>query len=164
MRILITDDDQFTGSKLDIGSYYFCEKDESGTKLQNALFHALLQVWFVSGKYSYPVGTFEDLKKIVKLKMGAGYSSYVFIEQTEKGFRKGRVKSYDDVPKNIALDESGKEMVWGELKSTTKYTKRQWIDIISNLIAEMINSGENSRKFNQILQTLEENSLNRMAG
>jgi len=42
VRILITNDGEFTGSKLDVNSYYFCEKDESGTKLQNSLFHALL--------------------------------------------------------------------------------------------------------------------------
>jgi len=160
-RILVTADGEYAG-KLKVGCYYHCEPDEKGTKEQNSLFHALLGVWFVSGKYSYLVSTYEDLKKTVKLKMGEGYSSYVFIEQTEKGIKRRRVKNRDDVPENIALDENGIKMLWGELKSTTKYSKKQWINIISNLITEMINSGENSMKFNEILTTLEENSMNRV--
>jgi len=104
------------------------------------------------------------LKKIVKLKLGAGYSRYRFIEQTEKGIRKRCVNNYDDVPNNIAIDENGDQMLWGELKSFSDYTKKERTAIIQNLITEMLNSGVQARKFYEILKTLEENSLNRMAG
>ena len=161
MRILAISDCEYSGDKLDTGSYYFVQKDDSGSLLQNSLFHGLLSVYFTSGMHSYPIDSFEDLKNQIKLKLGAGYKSYVFIEATNKGYRKGRVDNFDDVPDNIALDENGKKMLWGELKSWSLYTKKERTNLIQNLIVEMINVGVSSKKFNDILKTLEENNLNR---
>jgi len=163
MRILAISDFEYSGDKLDTGSYYFVQRDDSGSLLQNSLFHGLLSVYFISGLYSYPVNTFEDLKNQIKLKLGAGYKSYVFIETTEKGFKKNRVDSYEDVPKNIAIDENGKKMLWGELKSWTLYTKKKRKRLMRNLIAEMINVGVSGKKFDEILRTLEENSFRKAA-
>ena len=165
VRILITADGEFTGSRLDVGGYYFCEKDDSGTLLQNSLFHSLLDIFYHSGVYSYPnVKTYEELRNYVKLNLGAGYKSYVFITLSNKGIKKGRVKKFEDVPENIATDEDGNKMLWGELKSWSKYNKKERTNTIQNLITEMINLNVHSKKFYDILQTLQKNSVNKYEG
>ena len=155
MRILITNDYEYSGDKLDIGSYYHVEKDDNGTLQQNSLFHALLDIFYKTGSYSYPVNNYNDFRNYVKLNLGAGYESYVFIEITEKGIKKGRVKRLDDVPENIAVDEDGNRMLWGELKSWSKYTKKERMETINRLLADMDNSGINSAKYLEIRNELE---------
>jgi len=159
MRILVTADGEFTGDKLTVGSYFYCERDDSGSLQQNSLFHSLLGIFYSAGLYSYPnVSTYEELRNYVKLNLGAGYKSYVFIESTEKGIKKGRVKKFENVPKNIATDADGNKMLWGELKSWSKYSKKERTSAIQNLITEMINLNVHSKKFYEILETIENNS------
>ena len=156
MRILITGDYEYTGDKLDIGHYYFVEKDDSGTLQQNSLFHALLDVYFASGCYSYPVTTKEGLKKAVKKSLGEGYERYVYFILTGKGIVKGEAKTMEEVPENVMIGADGKDMVYGELKSWSDYTKAQRTKTVQNLIAEMQMSGVKSIKFEEILKGLEE--------
>jgi len=163
MRILITADGEFTGSNLSVGGYYFCEKDDSGSLLQNSLFHALLYVYFVSGCFSYPVDNYLDLKKEVKRNLGVGFESYVYIKLTDKGLKKITVKNKEDIKGKVAVDEDGNKMIFGNLKSWSDYTRKERKETIDKLIAQMKMENVQSRKFNDILQTLERNSNNRIA-
>jgi len=159
MRILITDTNTFTGDNLDVGRYYYAEPADTGTGEQNRTFHALLQCYWSSGCHSYPARSFDDFKKIIKKNLGAGFDSYIYIENTENGLAKGSVKTRAEVPENLAVDKSGKQMLWGSLKSWSDYTKRERTETIDRLISEMVQAGVNSRKFSEILQGMEQNSM-----
>ena len=50
------------------------------------------------------------------------------------------------------------------LKSWSDYTKRERQETISRLIAEMIQAGVHAKKFYEILDQLETNSMNRLSG
>ena len=160
MRILVTGDGEFTGDRLETGSYYHVEKDGSGTPLQNSLFHALLSVYFVSGCYSYPANDFDGLKKHVKQSLGAGFESYTYFFITRKGISKRAARTLEEITGNVALDENGERMVYGRLKSWTKYTKKERTGCIDRLAAEMKAAGVRGKKFEEILKTLEENGVN----
>jgi hypothetical protein len=164
MRILATSDYEYSGDKLDVGHYYHVEEDDAGSLSQNSLFHALVDLYFVSGLYSYPAKTKEDLKIEIKKHLGAGYEFYIYVEQTWKGLRNGQVKRREDVPKNLAIDVNGEEIVLGVLKSWSDYSRKERTNCIDLLIAEMKTAGVSSKKFFQLLDTLEKNSMNRMAG
>jgi len=163
MKILITDTNTFTGDDLAIGKYYYVEPADTGTLQQGRCFHGLLHCYLASGCIAYPVSSYEDLKSIVKKNLGAGYESYVYIEDTGNGLLKGKVKTRDEVPNNLAIDKNGRKMVWGNLKHWADYTKKERAETIDRLIAEMIYAGVNSKKFNEILETMELNSM-RKAG
>ena len=156
MKILITGKNQFSGSDLDIGREYIVEPYDSPTEMQNRLFHKLLEIYFNSGVYSYPAKTYEELKQCVKKSLGAGFVKYVFILDTGSGLVKGQVKNYEDVPKNLALDKYANKMVYGVLKSWSKYSRKERTATIQNLITEMINLNINSKGFHEILNGLEE--------
>ena len=155
MTILCTAPGEFTGDNLIIGRYYQTEEISEGTLKQNSTFHALCQEFMRSGCHSYTVKSFDDFKKFIKRDYGAVYESYVCIEETEEGLIKKRVKKYEDLPECIAVDKDGKDMVWGELKSWKKYTKKQRMETIDRLIAAMIQYGVNTKKFHEILEGME---------
>ena len=87
----------------------------------------------------------------------------MFIASYDGGLIKGSVKTRTEVPENLAVDKNGQKMVWGILKSWSDYSKAQRTSTIQNLITEMIAAGVNSRKFSEILQGMQENSM-RVAG
>ena len=163
MRILVTADNEFTGDNLTIGSYYFCEQDDTGTLQQNSLFHALLGVFYKSGCYSYPVNSYIEFRNYVKEHLGAGVKRYVFIEQTKNGMKKGQCKNKENIPANIAIDETGEKMLWKELLSWSDYSRKQRKETIDRLISEMLQVGINTPKFNEILQGLENSKMEKVA-
>jgi hypothetical protein len=155
MRILVVASGEFTGDSLEVGKYYDCEPAEEGSENQNRLFHALLTTYFISGCFSYPAKNVEELKNYIKRYLGLGYESYVYVEQRENGLFRGEVKNLEDIPPNVALDGNGKKMVWGRLKSWSKYGKKSRMETISGLIAEMHQAGVQTKKFFQILDGIE---------
>lgn len=161
MRVLITGDNEFTGDRLETGSYYHVEKDDSGTLLQNSLFHALLSVYFVSGCYSYPAKDFGGLKNYVKKSLGAGFESYTYFVFTGRGVSKREAGTLEGIRGKVALDENGERMVYGRLKSWSVYTKKERKECIDRLVAEMKAAGVSGKKFEEILKTLEENGADR---
>jgi len=155
-RILITSDYEYSGDKLDIGSYYFCQKDDNGTLQQNSLFHALLDIFYKSGCYSYPVDNYTDFRNYVKEHLGAGYESYFFMYESDNGLAEGRVKKLEDVPVlKLGIKADGNKMLWGDLKSWSKYTKKERMETINRLLVDMDNSGINSAKYFEIRKELE---------
>jgi len=140
MKILITDKNTFTGAELKIGKYYQVEPADIGTAKQNRAWHSLLQEYWASGCHSYNATSFEHFRELIKLYLGAG------------------VERYRDL-----VDDNGqpvKEPVikW-RLKSWRDYTKAERTAAIQNLINEMIQANVTSKKFYEILQGLEQNSV-----
>ncbi|GMO28638.1 MAG: hypothetical protein Ta2B_09470 [Termitinemataceae bacterium] len=125
--------------------------DKEGTNKQNALLHSLLQEWYVSGCHSYNVNSLGELKDNVKRDLGAGFDCYFWTDWD------GCLKKTKDEPK-LGLEDiyihNGKLQIYGQLKSWSKYTKKERQQTIDMLIKTMIYSGVNSKKFDEILQEL----------
>ena len=143
MKILIIAPGQYTCSIFDepkVGCYYNIEPAAEGTDAQNRTWHSLLQEYWRSGCHSYNARSFEHFRALIKLYLGAG---------TEK--------FYSLVNVDGTLCPEGREDY--RLKSWADYTKRERQDSIDRLIAEMMQAGVNTKKFYEILDQLEKNSM-----
>jgi len=142
MKILITAPGQFTcnGDDPKTGCYYNCEPAAEGTAAQNKTWHSLLQVYWSSGCHSYKARSFEHFRALIKLFLGAGMEKFC------------NLVNIDGTP-----CPEGREDY--RLKSWRDYTKKERMETIDRLIAEMIQAGVNTKKFNEILDQLEKNSM-----
>ena len=136
VKILITADNEFTGDNLDVGRYYNVEPADTGTLAQNATFHALLQEYWRSACHSYNAKNFEHFRLLIKLYLGAGTENY-----------------YDLIDDNGKLFDE--PVLKHRVKSWKKYTKKERMECIDRLIAEMYQVGVQSEKFNEIIRGLE---------
>jgi hypothetical protein len=157
VKILITAQNEFSGDNLEVGQQYNVEPYRDGTSRQNKTLHKLIAIYFRSGAYSYPAKTERDLKDQLKLYIGQGVDYYVYVN---KNGNKCKSKQY---PEDY-LVYNGEKLIWQKLISWTKYTKRQRMNLIDGVIKEMITTGVNSKEFCEVLETLEQNSMGRVAG
>ena len=140
LKILVTAPGEFTGAELKTGCYYNAEPANEGTEAQNKTWHSLLTEYWVSGCHSYNARSYAHFRAIIKLYLGAGMEKYTSIVNT------------DGTP----CPEGRADY---RLKSWASYTKKERKESIDRLISEMIQAGVNTRKFEEILQTLQENSM-----
>ena len=148
MRILITPTGYVheSGDVPVEGKSYFLEDATSGSLAQSKAWHALLQEYWRSGQHSYDAHSFSDFRDLVKRDLGAGFEAYVYADKN--GLHK--VKNLDEVPSDIPQTH-----VMGKLKSWARYTKKERMNAINTLIAEMHQAGVSSTKFNEILNGME---------
>lgn len=135
------------------GRSYNLEDATNGTSAQNKTFHALLSCYYASGMCSYQVESMADFKKQIKRQLGAGFDCYYYAGW-DKDFEKPQIYKFtnkEDIPKGI-----NKNQVFGHLKSWANYTKPERTSTIDNLIAEMRQAGVNSKKFDEIMEGLEQ--------
>ena len=131
----------------EIGHKYQLEDMAEGTGEQNRAFHALVGEYWKSGAHSYQAKTYEQFRDFIKRDLGAGFESYVYA--SPEGIKKA--KTLEEIP-----DEYRRApYCLGKLKSWSKYTKKQRTETIDRLIAEMLQAGVNTRKFQEILQGME---------
>jgi len=136
-----------------VGHKYQLEDLTEGTGEQNRAWHALAQEYWTSGLHSYPAKTFAQFRDYLKRDLGAGFES--FVVATPDGIKKAATKSEAvDILKAFGIDEVNRYAL-GKLKSWADYTKKERIAAIDRLIAEMIQAGCNSAKFQEILKGLE---------
>ncbi len=150
MKILMTSDESFTvlnGHAPEVGKRYVLEEAETSTSEQSRAFHALLQEYFKSGCYSWPVDSFESLRDMVKRDLGAGFERFVYWD----GEKVADAKAYEDIPEAIRNGKNLHNLCRGRLKSWTDYTKKERSETIDRLIAQMDTSGVNSKKYQEIL-------------
>jgi len=148
MKILITAPGQFSCNVFDepkVGCWYNAEPAAEGTEAQNNAFHALIQEYWVSGCHSYNARSYEHFRAMIKLYLGAGMEKFC------------NLANADGTPCPEGRED------W-RLKSWSDYTKRERQETISRLIAEMIQAGVHAKKFYEILDQLETNSMNRLSG
>ena len=126
------------------GDNVIIEDATKGSNNQNRLFHELINIWISSGCSSYE-GDLKKVKDFVKRDLGQGFESYIYAYQ---GLIV-QVKTEDAIPDWVP--KGGK---LGKLKSWADYTKKQRKDCISNLIDNMVSSGVNSQKFEDICEEL----------
>jgi len=136
LKIFITADGQYSGASLKIGCYYNAEPvDDSGTNEQNRAFHALIQEYWASGAHSYNAKNFGHFRELIKFNLGAGAERYYSLVDSEGKPSEPRI-------------------LW-RIKSWANYSKRERTETIDRLIAEMIQAGINTNKFNEILRGME---------
>jgi hypothetical protein len=159
MRILITAPGEFVGNDLVPGKYYECELADSGSAAQNNAYWALVSEYYRSGLFSYPAKNIEELHSHIKKNLGLGFESYVYVEERGNGLFRGEAKSLDDIPSSVAKDGNGKKMIWGRLKSWSKYGKKARRETIDGLIAEMDMAGVRTKKYFEILDGMRNNNI-----
>ena len=135
LKILITAKNTFTGADLKIGSWYNAEPAAEGTLAQNSTFHSLLTEYWRSGCHSYNVTKYEDFRDCIKRDLGAGFETY-----TRDYTRSGK-------PCDPFTDS--------RLKSWSDYTKKERMETIDRLIAEMHQAQVQTKHFYEILQGME---------
>ena len=117
--------------------------ERGGTDAQNRAFHSLLGEYWKSGLSSYE--SFEDMRDTFKLRIG-GADGYLFIDS--RG-RIKEVKSLDEVQGRYAEVP----------KSWADFTVEQRRDAIDEVIGEATVAGINSKKWGEILQGMEDGTL-----
>ena len=113
-----------------------------GTDQQNRAFHALLGEYWKSGLSSYE--SYDDMKDTIKLRI-AGADEYIFIDNGKVR----HVKSLDEVKGRYAEVP----------KSWADFTLEQRRDAIDEVIREATVAGINSKKWGEILQGMEDGTL-----
>lgn len=146
MTILITADGEFITEKGEspaVGKRYQLEPADDYSTSQRKTFEALITCFFVSGCYTYDVKTREELRAEIKKEYGEGYEWAYPKECGEIGF----VKERENAP--LFCQQHG--LCFKVLKSTTRYTKKGFTDLLNNLIALMDTCGVQTKKYYEIL-------------
>ena len=141
MKILITGPGTYLSESKDspeVGRHYRLEDTASGTLAQNSFFHLLINEWDKSGCSSY-----DDIREDTKRYLGQGVELYLYWNGAR--FRKAADK--ETIPEGI---RDNPDMCYDVLKSWTAYTLKQRRDCIDKLIRVMIESGVNSKRFEEI--------------
>jgi len=116
--------------------------DRTGTDAQNRAFHSLLGEYWKSGLSSYE--SYDDMKDSFKLRV-AGADSYMFIDNGKVR----NVRSLDEVRGRYAEVP----------KSWSEFTKEQRAEAIDMVIAEALEAGINSRKWDEILRGMADDGI-----
>jgi hypothetical protein len=117
-----------------------------GTDPQNRAFHAMLTEIYISGLHSFK--SYEDMRDYFKLK-GAGAKDYTYIDIEQGRMTQHTVKLLDDVPRNCIWCKNPKSWIdfnRDERTKTIEYVKAYGFEI-----------GMNSKKWDEIIQGMEEN-------
>lgn len=167
MKILILEGGQYltdSPDKPEPGKRYFLEDATKGSGKQRRAWEALTHEYWKSGlhpKYGGdPLSTFRDK---IKLSLGEGFELYIYADIIDGKAVIREAKQYEDVPLRIRQDEQLRDIIRGRLKSTTKYTLKQWQRMIDGTIDDMVAAGVNSKKFQEILDGMAENDKQRKA-
>ena len=110
-----------------------------GSEEQNRAWHSLIKEYWLSGCSSYQ--SYEDMRDSLKLKVG-GASSYIYLTDKQH-----TVNSIEEIPKGARYIEVPKS--WGD------FTRDERKEMIDFTIREMIESGVNSKKFDEIILGME---------
>ena len=125
------------------GKHYMLEDATNGTLAQNRILHLLIDEWDSSGCCPWDSIDLEGIKNQIKLHYGEGFESFLYWD----GSRIVKVTTEEEVPK-IARDTKG--LCFGKLKSWADYTLPQRRKCIKKTIDKMIETGVNSKRFNEI--------------
>lgn len=148
MVILITPEGYIheSGKAPEVGKRYLLEDAISGSLAQGRAWHALAQEYWRSGLSSYSAKSFMEFRDLLKRDLGAGFEAYIYADET--GIHK--VKHLEEVPEGVPASH-----IMGKLKSWADYTKKERMLAIDTLIAEMLQAGVTSKKFDEIITGLE---------
>jgi len=143
------------GELPEVGHYYYLESATEGTGAQNKTFHALTMEYWKSGQHSYNADTYNDFRNQIKKSLGAGFESFIYVSMQNGIPKILDAKTINDIPEYVKNDLDMKNLIRGKLKSWSDYSKKQRTETIDNVISEMLQSGVNSKKFEEIMKGLE---------
>lgn len=160
MKILILPGSYYQVESKDppkVGKYYLLEDAATGSRAQRKAWEALTTEYWKSGKHPKyggdPLSTFRDK---IKMTLGEGFDLYIYADYTDGKAVIKETKVYEDIPLRIRQDEQLRDVIRGRLKSTTKYTPKQWQRLIDNTIDDGTAAGVKSAKWFEILDGLSE--------
>jgi hypothetical protein len=139
-----------------VGRKYSLDDAECGTNAQNKLFHAILDIYYKSGAWSYQGSgykqgaTYDEFRNMIKRKLGAGFEAYVWVDPDESPPFIHDAKTRGEIPKRIPVS-----LIRGRLKSWSLYTKTERRKTIDLLFSEMDQVGVRSTKLDEIRDGLE---------
>lgn len=143
-----------------VGKAYNLEPYSEGTAEQNRAIHALIGEFWKSGLHPTLGGEpYDTLRNWIKKDLGTGMEKFFYGYFEGDNMQKGECKTWDEIPvKCRELYKDDKAFIVGKLKSMSKYTKKQRMDLIDRLIDNMIACGVNSKKFQEIIEGLNSES------
>lgn len=138
-------------------SYVLIDAEDYTQSMRN-LWEALVDEWCASGKYSF-VDTIDKYKfrEEVKLRYGQGFDRLKYVDDNKAMVE---VKSVSEIPESVLLDfrDGNPGRVFGVVKSSTKYTKKQFTAMIDKTINAMQEAGVATDKFMDIIDTINDYS------
>jgi hypothetical protein len=156
MKILVTEPGRYIEQSKDvpeIGCTYLLEDSVYGSNAQNSAFHALVMEYWRSGLHpKYGGSPYDEFRDRIKLTLGAGFEAYVYAVIENGKPRIYQVKKYEDIPEDVRTDPDYRGMIRGKLKSWADYNKKERQRTIDNLLDDMIATGVNSEKFQEIME------------
>lgn len=152
------------GDEPQIGAMYKLEELSEGSEKQTRAFRALVEEYYKSGCWSYEGSgykggcTLEEFYKLIKKKLGEGFECFYFamfdpVDGTFIGVYEE--KRYSDIPKMVRENPEYSKLIRARLKSWSDYTRKERNKTIDNLIAEMHQTGVNTKHFHEILEGME---------
>ena len=150
---VILDDEPETGEIYEMVLF----KDYTGR--QRHLFEKLVKVYYLSGASSYEALNYKSFRNEIKKNLGEGFDRFEYTDDKYKiisvTLNKGDNIS-DLMPDYVALDfqNGNHERLRGFVKSTKKYSKKDFTGMIDLMIKEMIMTGINSKQFQDILESI----------
>jgi hypothetical protein len=141
------------------GSVYVLEEFKQHSSKQRRLFEPIVMLYFNSLCFpsDWICETWEDLRDLVKLKLGQGVNLY---EYSDDNHNIQRVMTLEEIPIHILEDRINNpdRVKIYDLISTTKYSQHDFWKMTDNLIRQMIHGGVSkskmAKKFNKILDTI----------
>ena len=155
MKILILPSEKYQPYSTDKpieGMYYILESAEKSTDKQRQTAHALINEYWKTGLHpKYGGDQYNLFRDKLKRDLGAGFDSYVYADVIDGKPKIIKVKREADIPEEIRNGTDRESRILGRLKSMSDYTKRDYMQLIDNLIDDMIAAGVNTAKFWEIL-------------
>lgn len=154
MIITITESGEYimhSGKEPVVGRSYALEDATTGSGAQNKAFHALIQEYWRSGAHSYQAESFDVFRNMIKKNLGAGFEAFVYVELIDGRPVIKDAATYEEIPEHIRRDPELRNLARGRLKSWSEYTKKERMETLDRLIAEMHQAGVQSDKFQTIL-------------
>lgn len=141
---------------LQAGIHYWIEDATNGTGAQRRTRELLISEYWKAGVHpKYGGDPYSDFRDCLKRDLGEGFDKFVYADLIQDGKTLRpviyEVKNKDEIPQRILDDPHLKEMVRGRLKSCGNYTKKQNMNFIDKLIADMVVNGVNSKRFQEII-------------
>lgn len=121
---------------------YDLQEVDEYTDQQRALFEPLCRRYFDSLCCTREVGNWEELRDDIKRSLGMGYEEIVYSDDNHR-IRHLKYKEKDQLPKSVREDYHGgnKDRIELVLRSTTTYTRLQFMKMTDSLLREMIVNG-----------------------
>lgn len=131
---------------------YRLANQETYSEAMRSTFEALVGIYHRSGADSYNVTTKNALRDIIKLHLGMGYEKVMYVAD-DYSMCVIKPSQFKNLPPHIREDPTR----WRKLlKSTTKYSKHSFEEMIDSLIAQMKKERVDDWQFEEMLRYFED--------